>query len=79
MKIKVITSMAIMHIIIIEISILYTQSVLADCLSSPDKMQVECLIHINVLFSTKTQLNKLYYDLSFIICYFRLSFFYVCI
>ena len=53
---KVITLVAIMHENK-EISILYTQSALADSLSLPDKMRAECLLHINVLFSTHTQLN----------------------
>ena len=71
---KLITTIAIMHEIK-EISILYTQSVLADSLSHPDKMQAECLLHINVSFSTHTQLN---YELSFIICYFDENFFISC-
>ena len=75
MKMKVITTMAIMHEIK-EISILYTQSVvLADSLCHPDKMRAECLLHINVSFSTHIQLN---YELSFIICYFGQNFFISC-
>ena len=66
MNTKVIILVTIMHTIK-EISILYTQSVLAACLSLPDKMRAECLLHINVSFSTQTQLN---YYLSFIICYY---------
>ena len=71
---KVITTIGIMHEIK-EISILYTQSVLAGCLCHPGKMRAECLLHINVSFSTHTHLN---YDLSFIICYFDQNFFISC-
>ena len=71
---KVITLVAIMHEIK-EISIFYTQSVLADCLSLPDYMRAECLLHTNVSFSTYTQLN---YYLSFIICYFDQNVFMSC-
>ena len=41
---KVITLVTTKHTIK-EISILYTQSVLADCLSRPDLMRAECLLH----------------------------------
>ena len=71
---KVITLATIMHEFK-GISILYTKSVLADCLSLPDKMRAECLLHINVSFSTHTQLN---YYLSFIICYYDQNVFMSC-
>ena len=54
-----------------EISILYTQSVLIDCLSLP----AECLLYINVSFLTHTQLNCY---LSFVICYFDPNVFMPC-
>ena len=72
---KVITLVAIMHVNK-EISILYTQLVLTDCLSLPDLMRAECLLYINVSFSTHTQLN---YYLSFVICYFDPNVFMPCI
>ena len=75
MHMNMITLMTIMHEIK-EISILYTQSVLADCLSQPDKMRAEFLLHINVSFSTDTKVN---YYLSFIVCYFDQNVFMLCI
>ena len=52
MDMKVITLVTIMHEIkhVKEISILYIQSMLADCLSLPVKMRAKCLLHINVSF-----------------------------
>ena len=66
MKVKVINSMTIMYGIK-EISILFIQSMLADCSRNPDDMQAECLLHIHFSFSTIIHLNELSYDLSFII------------
>ena len=74
MKMKVITMMTIMHEIK-EICILFTKSVLADCLSLTYCIRAECLLHINVSFSNHTQLN---YDLSFIICHFDQNVFMSC-
>ena len=71
---KVITLVAIMHENK-EISILYTQSVLTDCLNSCYLMRAECLLYINVSFSTHTQPN---YYLSFVICYFDPNVFMPC-
>ena len=72
MKVKVINSITIMYGIK-EISILFIQSMLADCSSNPDDMQAECLLQ----FSTIIQLNELSYDLSFITRYSRMSLSYV--
>ena len=71
---KVITLLTIRHEIK-EISILYTRSVLDDLLNVPDLMRAECLLHINVSFSTQAQIN---YYLSFIICYFDRNVFMSC-